>query len=436
MDDDVDFVADVRPNASNMKRPSATATFRRRQTGVAAAKKHQQDDDVGESSSKRGEGEKKRQKRETSSTRKKATFDEPIDDYVSGDESQRPQIIPPQVDDEVNIFLKKKKAAAAASATSRRSMSQDSNEHLVQLGIDEVSFDDLIVESNLPRPSQNVDFIVAKAKKQMFEKLRENDNGRSTSYTMMDLPLTDLADQDTQKYACIKIACKMSKKMSKLLPKMEMDWNPGTYPVQAMVILRKGFDISPKTNSTVLELNWPAVMTLVEQGKVMIKFFDSKIAGKSFNSMSDIPLPKPAILQVNPRTSRGPQSVADVGTQVMLSMTAQRWGTEKTPKLMFNVREHYRDKETQEWKPARKGITLGHKAFHLLIHAFFDVSQVVIDAKDRFRARIDQLEEELDAELNLLKSEQKKKLVYDEEILFEENDHSQPIIEQFSSDSE
>ena len=107
-----------------------------------------------------------------------------------------------------------------------------------------------------------------------------------------------------------------------------MDWNPGTYPVQAMVILRKGFDMSPKTNSTVLELNWPAVMTLVEQGKVMIKFFDSKIAGKSFNSMSDIPLPKPAILQVNPRTSRGPQSVADVGTQVMLSMTAQRWGTE------------------------------------------------------------------------------------------------------------
>jgi hypothetical protein len=121
----------------------------------------------------------------------------------------------------------------------------------------------------------------------------------------------------------------------------------------------------------------------------------------------------------------------------MLSMTAQRWGTEKTPKLMFNVREHYRDKETQEWKPARKGVTLGHKAFHLLIHAFFDVSQVIVDAKDRFRARIDQLEEELDAELNLLKSEQKKKLVYDEEILFEEDDHSQPIIEQFSSsDSE
>jgi hypothetical protein len=338
------------------------------------------------------------------------------------------------IEEEVNVFLNKKKSAAAAAAASRRSLSQDSNEFLIQLGEESSCFDDIVVESNLPKPSQNVEYMEAKVKKQMFEKLREND-GKSSSYTMIDLPLTDVTDNDNQKFASIKVSCKMARKMSKLLPKLEVDWNPGVYPVQAAVILRKGFDISSRSNPSVLELNWPAMMTLREQGKVMVRHYDSKIAGKTFTSMSDIPLPKPVILQVNPRTTRGMQNVNDVGTQVMLSMTAQRWGTEKTPKLMFNIREHYKDRETQEWKPARKGVTLGHKAFHTLIHPFHDIANVVIDANDRFRALIDTKEEELDHELSLLKSEQKKKQVYNEQILHEDDDDSQPI-ESFSDSAE
>jgi Transcriptional Coactivator p15 (PC4) len=455
-----DFFADIRPNTSNSKRQqhesSVTATYRRKTGGgkktsrfnlddLESQKHHLQidlegdndDDDDDEPlppTSSRGEP-KKRQKRETVLARKKPSgkrslFEE--DDITEMETTPHPV----SNDDEVNSFIKKKKAAAAAAAAERRSTSQDSDAHLVALGIDG-GFDDIVVESNLPTPSQNVEFMVAKIKKQLFEKFRENDVGKSTAYAMIDLPLTsENGGLDTQKFACVKLSCKLGKKMSKLLSKMEVDWTTGIYPVQAIVILRKGFDMSSRTNGSVLELLWPAVQTLHDQGKCMIRHFESKIAGKAFRSIDDIPLPKPVILQVNPRITRGAKNVHDVGTQIMLTMTINKWGETKMPQVYFNIREHYKDKETNEWKPIAKGITVGHKAFHTLIHPFHDVVAFLIDTYDRFRARIDQSEEDLDAELTLLTKEQKKKQVYNENILFEEDDKSQPIIETFSSDDE
>lgn len=437
------FNSDARPNTSNMRRSGQVVTVRRKT--LAGQKKQQIDEerisDLEEiplpSTSKGGETTTKRQKRETVSIRKKPAgkrflFDKE-DDIVMTQRPASPLLTSAAAiaddDDEVNSFIKKKKAEAAA----RRSSSQDSQiDHLVALGA-QGGFDDIIVESNLPHPQQNVDFMVAKMKKEIFKKFRENDAGKLASYTMIDLPLTN-NDEADKKFVCLKLSFKMTKKMSKLLPKMEMDWTPGVYPVQAMVIVRRGFDMNPRTNITVMEIGWTAMITLHEQGKAFERHFESKISKRMFNSIDDIPLPRPVILQVNPRVSRGAQNVNDVGTQIMLSMSCLKFKQDKVPKLYFNIREHYKDKETGEWKPTKKGVCMGHKAFHNLIHSFYDVVAFLIDAHDRFRARLDQTEEDLNAELELLTLEQKQKQVYDENVLFEDDDNSQPLIETYSSD--
>lgn len=449
MDDESqgDFLADRRPNASNSKRQAETATASfRRKTGTSSKKpsrflmdgtvfesqKHFLEVDLEDIPLPSSSEPKKRQKRDSVLARTKTSGKRSLSEDQDDDIAEKAQHI--RDEDEVNSFISKKKAAAAAAAEQRRSSSQDSNAHLVALGV-EGGFDDIIVESNLPTPSQNVEFMVAKIKKQLFEKFRENDAGKSSSYVMIDLPLTE-GSLEAQKFACVKISCKLGKKMSKLLTKMEIDWTSGIYPVQAIIILRRGFDMSSKTNNTVLELQWPAIQTMRDQGKCMERHFETKIAGKTFRCIDDIPLPKPVILQVNPRIVRGAQNVHDVGTQIMLTMTVNKFGNATTPQVYFNVREHYKDKDSNEWKPSGKGITVGHKAFHSLIHPFHDFVSLLIDTYDRFRARIDQNEEELDAELSLLKTEQKKKQVFNEDILFEDDDHSQPIIETFSSDDE
>jgi hypothetical protein len=330
-------------------------------------------------------------------------------------------------------WLKQKKAAAAAAASASGSQDDEPFSQLANDGFD-VS-ESFVVESNLPAPSQNVDFLIAKFRKSVFVRLREVEPLRGNGFTI-DVPITENENENQQKFVCVKLFPKFHKTMSKAVPTMEAGWNPGMYPVRTMVSMRTGFVDSKEQNSTILELTWQAMLNLEQEGKKFMLWFDRKIKGKEFQTIEEIPLPPPAVIQVIPRIQRGVSSVGKKGNQVMLTMEAKLFPNSKGPKLQFNIRSYYWDSD-EKWKPSRQGITVQHKAFLNIVKGFIPlVSDEFIEGLEKLRVGWDHKEDEIDDELKALTYEQKNKLVYNEEIEFEENDDSQPIIDDHADEFE
>jgi hypothetical protein len=335
--------------------------------------------------------------------------------------------------DKADEWLKEKKAATAAAAKAAEGSSVDDDEPFTQMTDGFGVSDFITVQSNLPAPQQNIDFMIARFQKTIFKKMREVEPVRGNGF-YVDVPLTDNENENLQKFASVKLIPKFHKIMSRTVPTIESGWNPGVYPVRTVVMLRTGFVDTKEQNSTALELSWPAVMTLEQEGKKFMLFYDRKIKGKEFDNLESVPTPPPAVLQVIPRSQKGPAFVAKKGNQVMLTMEPRSYANSPTPKIQFSIRNYYWDAEGK-WAPSRQGINIQHKAFYNLVHAFIPVVEVdLIGGLERFRVTLDHREEDLDEELKLLTNEQKKGLVYSETVEFEEDDHSQPIIDDVESE--
>ena len=323
-------------------------------------------------------------------------------------------------------WLKEKKSAAPAG-------SSVDDEPFTQMTDGFGVSDFITVQSNLPAPQQNIDFMNARFQKTIFKKMREVEPVRGNGF-YVDVPLTENENENLQKFASVRLTPKFHKIMSRTVPTIESGWNPGVYPVRTVIMLRTGFVDTKEQNSTALELSWPAVCSLEQEGKKFMLFFDRKIKGKEFDNLASVPTPPPAVIQVIPRSQKGPAFVAKKGNQVMLTMEPRLFANSPNPKIQFSIRNYYWDAEGK-WAPGKQGINIQHKAFHNLIHAFIPVVETdFIGGLERFRVTLDHREEDLDEELKQLTDEQKKGLVYDELVEFEEDDRSQPIIDDVDSE--